>query len=264
MKELPILRLDLKRAIAEARKDLIAEEEPLHIMVDSHHVATIICSPAKRKELAIGHLLSEGLLRSLDEVDDVVIEGQRCRVILKQGLDVGERIRLARPFARVVLTSCGSPDYWPLSKLVDRLRIPRLRARVRVSARTALEATKALNRLASTFRKTGGVHVAALWSIDGALIAVAEDVGRHNALDKVIGAAALQGQDFSRTLLSTSGRLTGDMVLKASRVGIPVVSSMAAPTTSGIEVAMRTGLTLAGFARGWRMNVYTHPERIAL
>jgi len=119
-----------------------------------------------------------------------------------------------------------------------------------------------LNALAETFRKTGGVHVAALYSGGGELMSYAEDVGRHNAVDKVIGVCALRKSDFSQCFLASSGRLTGDIVLKAARMRIPLVASLAAPVDSGVEVAKRTGLTLIGFVRGSRMNVFTFPERI--
>lgn len=262
LKELSILRLDLERETVEARKDLIAEEEPLHVVLDSHHVVTILSSPTEKRELVLGYLLSEGLIKSIEEVEDLAVEERECRVILRRGVDVEERIRLAQPFSRVIFTSCGSPDHWPLSRLIDRLTIPRLMVGARVRAKTIQDTTKRLNSMASTFRKTGGVHVAALWTLDGDLIAMAEDVGRHNAIDKVIGSAALRGEDFSKTLISTSGRLTGDIVVKAARVGIPIVSSIAAPLASGVEVAEMTGMTLVGFVRGPRMNVYTGPDRI--
>jgi formate dehydrogenase accessory protein FdhD len=119
-----------------------------------------------------------------------------------------------------------------------------------------------LNTLAKTFRKTGAVHIAALYSATGELMTFSEDVGRHNAADKVIGTGALKESDFSKCFLASSGRLTGDIVLKAARMRIPIVASMAAVVDSGIDVAQRTGITLIGFVRGKRMNVYTHAERI--
>jgi len=119
-----------------------------------------------------------------------------------------------------------------------------------------------LNTLAETFRKTGGVHVAALYSADGDVIAHAEDVGRHNAVDKVIGVCALKKVDFSLSFLASSGRLTGDVVLKAARMRIPVVASLAAAIDSGIAVAEQTGVTLIGFVRGQRMNLFTYSQRI--
>jgi len=134
----------------------------------------------------------------------------------------------------------------------------------RVGAEVVSESVRRLNTLAETFRKTGGVHVAAVYSVDGDLVTYAEDVGRHNAVDKVIGVCSLRALDFSQSLLASSGRLTGDIVLKAARMGIPIVASLAAAVDSGVEVAKRTHVTLVGFVRGQRMNVFTLPERITL
>jgi FdhD protein len=103
-----------------------------------------------------------------------------------------------------------------------------------------------------------------LYTADGEILDFAEDVGRHNAVDKVIGSSALRKRDFSKCFLASSGRLTGDIVLKAARMKIPVVSSLAAATDSGIEVAKRTRVTLIGFVRGRRMNVFSFHERIII
>jgi formate dehydrogenase accessory protein FdhD len=112
------------------------------------------------------------------------------------------------------------------------------------------------------FRKTGGVHVAAIYDREGERKALAEDVGRHNAVDKVIGAGALKKIDFSDCFLALSGRLTAEIVLKAATMNLPIVASLAAAIDSGIAVANESGLTLAGFVRGNRMNIYAFPERI--
>jgi FdhD protein len=108
------------------------------------------------------------------------------------------------------------------------------------------------------------VHAAAIFKSDGTLMAFAEDVGRHNAVDKVIGIGALGGVDFGECFLALSGRLTGDIVSKAARVNLPVVASLAAAIDSGINLARTVDLTLIGFVRGKRMNVYTLPERISI
>jgi formate dehydrogenase accessory protein FdhD len=106
------------------------------------------------------------------------------------------------------------------------------------------------------------VHAAAIYKADGSLVALAEDVGRHNAVDKVIGIAALNQTDFSECFLASSGRLSGDIVFKAAKVGLPIVASLAAALDSGIAMAEAAHLTLAGFVRGKRMNIYTFEERI--
>ena len=114
------------------------------------------------------------------------------------------------------------------------------------------------------YRETGGCHGAALFDMEGSLLSVKEDIGRHNAIDKVIGEMLLKKQDFENVFLTSTGRLTGDSVLKAIRAKIPIVASLSAAIESGIRLAVGYGITLIGFARGSRMNIYSHPERIIL
>jgi len=258
-----VTRIDVSDHKSEVKTDYVAEEKPLHLFVNQTHYITILCYPTLLKELAVGHLLSEGLLKSVDEISEIKLgTGGKCQVQLRSDVDARRRIEASQPFSRLVLTACGSPDYWPLSKLIDRLSLRRLSRGFSVRADVVLDSVRKLNTLAETFRKTGGVHVAALYSMDGSLMTYAEDVGRHNAVDKVIGVCALKKLDLSSCFLASSGRLTGDIVLKAARVGIPVVASLAAAVSSGIDVAKLTGVTLIGFVRGQRMNVFTYPERV--
>jgi len=263
--EVEVSRIDVAEHKLERRTDYVAEEKPLHIFLNQTHYVTILCYPTLLKELAIGYLLSEGILKSADEISEIRFKkGGKCQVLLKRGVDAEKRIAVSQPFTRLVLTACGSPDYWPLFKLVDRLDLRRLSLGFKVRAEVVSDAVRRLNTLAETFRKTGGVHIAALYSSEGELLTYAEDVGRHNAVDKVIGVGALRKFDFSKCFLASSGRLTGDIVLKAARMRIPVVASLAAAVDSGVEVAKRTGLTLIGFVRGSRMNVFTFPERVTI
>lgn len=265
MIEVEVVRIDVDTRKSERKTDFVAEEKPLHLFLNETHYVTILCYPTLLKELAIGYLLSEGVLKSCNEIKNVEIsKNGECHVQLQSGVDAQKRIAVSQPFSRLILSTCGSSDYWPLSKLIDRLNLPRLPAGLNVDVNVVSESVRRLNTLAETFRKTGGVHVAALYSSNGHLTACAEDIGRHNAVDKVIGMSAPKTLNFSQSFLASSGRLTGDIVLKAARVGIPIVASLAAAVDSGIEVAKRTHLTLIGFVRGKRMNVFTFPERITV
>lgn len=258
-----VSRIDASAQTLERKTDYVAEETPLHLFLNQTHYVTILCFPTLLRELAIGYLLSEGVLKSIEEIREIRFgKGGKCQVRLKPEIDLKKRVSISQPFTRLVLSACGSPDYWPLSKLIDRLDLHKLPLGLTLKASVVLEAVRQLNTLAETFRKTGGVHIAALYSAEGKLIISAEDVGRHNAVDKVVGACALMKLDFSRCFLASSGRLTGDIVLKAARMRVPVVASMTAAVNSGVEAALRTGITLIGFVRGTRMNVFTYPERI--
>ncbi len=261
MREIKVSRINVANQTIEQRTDYVAEDTPIHIFLNKHHYGTILCTPDQLEEMVIGHLLSEGLLKSTNEIDELTIKKDgKCLVTLKPGIDAQTRISTSQRFARLIVSSCGAPNYRPLSEVIKSL--PKMDMTLTVTANVLSESVKQLNFTAETFRKTGGVHVAALYSRDGEVVALAEDVGRHNAVDKVIGAGATKKMDFTKLFLALSGRLTGDIVLKAARTKIPVIASLSAAISSGLETANLTKITLIGFVRGKRMNVYTYPERI--
>lgn len=261
MREIKVSRINVSDQTIEERTDFVAEETALHIFLNKRHYGTILCSPDQLEEMAVGHLLSEGLLKSTTEIDELLLKKDgKCLIKLKSGIDAEQRISTSQRFARLVVSACGSPDYRPLSELINSL--PKLDMTPTLAATIVSQSVRNLNTIAETFRKTGGVHVAALYSTDGELVALAEDVGRHNAVDKVIGAGATKNMDFRNLFLALSGRLTGDIVLKAARMKIPVIASLSAAISSGLEAAQLTRVTLIGFVRGKRMNIYTYPERI--
>jgi len=263
MKEVQISQVDVYNRSMEQKKDFIAEETPLHIFLNQTHYVTILCSPNQLKELAIGHLISEGVLKSIEEIKEIRFEtGGKCVVRLKTRVDAEKRISATQPFARLIVSACGSPDYWPLSKLIDRLHVSKMSSSLLIEAKVVSDSVKQLNALAETFRKTGGVHIAAVYSSKGNLRTFAEDVGRHNTMDKVIGGCVLGKLDFNDCFFASSGRLSGDIVLKAARMKVQVIASLTAALNSGIEIAQYMGITLIGFVRGRRMNIYTYPERV--
>jgi FdhD protein len=261
MREIQVSRINVLDQTIEERTDFVAEETPIHIFLNKRHYGTILCSPDQLKEMVVGHLLSEGILKSRDEIDELLMKKDgKCLIKLKPDIDTEQRISTSQRFARLIVSACGSPDYHPLTEIIGTL--PKLDMTPTVNAEIVLQSVLQLNSIAEQFRKTGGVHVAALYSTDGELVALAEDVGRHNAVDKVIGVGATKNMDFRNLFLALSGRLTGDIVLKAARMKISVIASLAAAISSGLETAQLTGITLIGFVRGKRMNVYTYPERI--
>jgi len=191
LKEVQVKRIDFLSQRIETIKDFIAEEAPLYIFLNKVHYVTILCSPKLIKQLIIGHLLSEGILKSLEEIQRIQLnKNGNCQVSLAPSVDIEKRIAISLSFARLIVSACGSADYWPLSKLMDRLSLPRSISESKVKGRIILESVKRLNTLDGIYRKTGGVHIAAIYSLKGELLVWAEDVGRHNAVDKVIGSAA--------------------------------------------------------------------------
>lgn len=257
MLKVEIVRVDVSAKKTRRMTDYVAEEKPLCIFVNKTHYATIFCSPSNLKELAVGHLLSEGIIKSVEEIAKISFKKEVCNIKLKPNINLAERLKLLKPPSRIILSVGGSPPpYQPYA------RIPKTKPNLTVKAEIILSCVNRLNSIAETFKKTGGVHTAAIYKSNGNLVASTEDIGRHNAVDKVIGTCALNKTDFNMCFLALSGRLTGDIVLKAARVGLPIVVSLAAAIDSGIAVAKDAGLTLIGFARGRRMNIYNFPERI--
>src|SRR3990170_2957094 len=260
MHQVEIVKLDISSGTSKKMTDYVAEEKPLHLFVNTTYWATILCSPSNLKELAVGHLLSEGILKSTNEIEEVNLKESEssCYVKLKPKINVDERLSLSRLHARIVTSACGSSSPYQYQR-----KPAKIKSNLTVKATVVFNSVNQLNFKAELFRQTGGVHAAAIYKADGSLVALAEDVGRHNAVDKVIGIAALKQTSFGECFLASSGRLSGDVVFKAAKVGLPIVASLAAALSSGIEMAEATNMTLAGLVRGKRMNIYTFPERIA-
>ena len=134
--------------------------------------------------------------------------------------------------------------------------------RLSIHSSTLLGLGRAMRERQTIHREVGGTHAAALFRADGRMVAIAEDIGRHNAVDKVIGHCLLRGIDLANLLMVTSGRASYEMAAKAIRVAIPLVASVSAPTALAVQLAQDRGLSLIGYLRGGSMNVYTHPQRV--
>jgi FdhD protein len=261
VRQVDIVKIDLSTAKSEKKIDYIAEESPLHLFVNTTFWVTLLCTPTHIKELAVGHLLSEGILKSIDEVVEITLKEAEnaCYVMLKPSVKIEDRIKLSRLHARVIVSACGSGSpYQYIGKN------PVVESNLTVNAKVIFDSVNQLNFKAAGFRQTGGLHVAAIFKSDGSLVALAEDVGRHNAVDKVVGMAALNRVDFGTCFLALSGRISGDVAFKAAKVGLPIIASLSAALSSGIATAINSNVTLAGFVRGKRLNVYTAPQRITI
>jgi FdhD protein len=260
VRQVNIIKLDLSTGKSQEVADYVAEEKPFYLFVNKTFWATILCSPTHLRELAVGHFLSEGILKSTGEIEEVVLKKSEgtCHVKLKSGINVEDRVKISRLHARVIPSACGSGSPYQFTG-----RTPKVESNLTVKAQVIFYSVNQLNFKAEGFRRTGGLHVAAIYKADGKLVALAEDVGRHNAVDKVIGMAALDKVDFGCCFLALSGRMSGDVAFKAAKVGLPIIASLAAALSSGIDTAEAANLTLCGFVRGKRINIYTCPERIA-
>jgi FdhD protein len=250
------VKVDLRLGLEKKLEEYAAVEAPINIYVNGEHLVTLLATPTQKRELAVGYLLDEGIVRDLNEIKEVWVKDGDVKVETKSNVKI--RIQAART-AKIVTTACGSEG--DFLKLLDRVDKPFVRSSYRVKAEDVVDMVRKLNLKSEIFKLTGGVHSAMLFA-DGGLAAFSEDVGRHNAVDKVVGAAASKGVDFARSVIVTSGRQPADIVLKAARMGVPILVSIRGPVHSGILAAEKTGVTLICFARGQRMNIYTFPERI--
>jgi FdhD protein len=241
----------------EETPDYVARETPVEILVNGEPFVTILASPTQQKELAVGHLLAEGVLRGKHEIRNVTKSQNRISFEVEEA--AAARSKLAKA-TRLVTTHCGSLDAY--LKLIDRTSKPHVESEIRVGADLILTLATDLTKRSRVFRRTGGTHAAALFHPTGELLSFSEDVGRHNAIDKVIGDAAIKGALTGDHLLFSTGRMSADMVMKPARCNIPIVASTAGALNSGVVAARRAGVTLVGFVRGQRMNIYSNPWRI--
>lgn len=278
-----VVRFSEEGEAAAPEEDSVAVEEPLEIRVSSDTVAITMRTPGQDRELAVGFLFSEGILRSVEDLGGVAYCGRPgeegwgniIEVTPAPGLVLEvERLSASRR-GTLTTAACGVCGRRSVDDLMAVCTVvppgPVLAPEV------VGRATERLRDLQSNFARTGGVHAAAVLDASGALLASAEDVGRHNAVDKVVGTLVLGGtvrssraspslpalsSEHLPAVLVVSGRASFEIIQKAAVARIPVVASVSAASSLAIDLAERSGVTLATFVRGGRFNVYTHPERL--
>jgi FdhD protein len=253
------------------RPDKVVTEEPMEIRLhgpgqEPEALAVTMRTPGNDFELAVGFCVTEGLLRSPDDLDTVAycLAGQG-----EQEYNI-VTVKVRRPVDRaghqrafVANASCGLCGKTTLDEVEQQCEPVGAGP---VVARSVVSALPDRLRAAQTvFDATGGLHATARFTADGELLAVREDVGRHNALDKLVGHALLERQlPLANDVLMVSGRVSFEIVQKAAMAGIPIMCAVSAPSSLAIDAARRFGQTLVGFVRGDSANVYTHPERLDL
>ncbi len=240
---------------AREYEDEVAEEFPMQVVLNGQPLVTMMCSPSNVDWLAVGFLASEGLISRREDIHEVVFDKERgaVRVATRNPVEMPVE-RLARPY---LTSGCGkgttfgcAPDH---AAAGSRLTVP---------AETVHTLVREFQRRSELYKATGGVHSAAFCR-DGTISVFAEDIGRHNAVDKVLGFCLLNGIPTDAGLIVTSGRISSEVVHKVARRGTSIVVSKSAPTSLAVRLAEELNITLVGFARGRRMNVYTADWRIA-
>lgn len=244
--------------------DHVAVEAPIEVRVNGQPFSVIMRTPGTDRELTLGFLFSEGLLRHRGDVERVDIDEPAgiANVVFQRGRAdaVAEALGQRRQVA--MHSSCGLCGRRSLESL--EINAPPLAMEWSVETATIDGLPATLRSAQSAFAQTGGLHAAGLFDLDGRLVASAEDVGRHNAVDKLIGRMLdAERLPLARTLLLVSGRSSFEIVQKAWLGGIPLVAAVSAPSSLAVDLARQAGMTLLGFVRDGRFNVYAHPNRVA-
>ena len=247
------------------KTDTVAVEEPLEIRLASEPIVTLMRTPGDDRDLIAGFLLTEGIIRRREDIVEIAPcphpnaerPGNIVNVTLAQEVEV-DFAQLRRHL--VASSSCGVCSKASIAAV--RRTFPAISSALRVPA-SVLHALPARLRAAQeTFDQTGGLHASAWFDPSGKLLALREDVGRHNALDKVIGHRLLENTADPEGILLVSGRVAFEIVQKALAARFPIIAAISAPTSLAVEFAEENGQTLIGFLREGRLNIYTHPQRI--
>ena len=245
------------------KEDEVAAEEPLELRIEGHSVAVLMRTPGHDRELAAGFLRTENLIQRAEEIFEITLCGaseadQVVNVTLRDPAAFDPAKLTRHVFSS---SSCGVCSKATIEAV--RHAYPPIDDRCQVATAVLQSLPSALRAAQETFQRTGGLHACGLFSLAGELLALREDVGRHNALDKLIGHELLAERLPARAqVLFLSGRVSFEMMQKALAAGIPIVAAISAPTSLAVEFARESGQTLVGFLRGETMNVYAGAERL--
>jgi len=255
VERVPILRLTEE---AKSRSDdIVVREFPLTIILNNQELVTLLCTPAHLDYLAIGFLSSEGLLKSKDEIKKITVDEQRGVVRVETKEDNKQAGELV--FKRLITSGCGrGASFYSAADVIGQTKIE---SQTNISAVEVFELVREFQHRSQIFKTTGGVHSAALCDTKSILV-FSEDIGRHNAIDKIFGECVLKDISTDGRVIITSGRVSSEILLKAAKRNIPLLISKSAPTDLGVRLANDLGITLIGFVRGKRMNVYSNDWRV--
>ena len=255
VEKVPVLRLT--ETGKSSVDDVVVREFPLTIVLNNQELVTLLCSPKNLDYLAVGFLSSEGLLKSKDEIKKITVDDRRGIVRVEteaENKQAGETV-----FKRLITSGCGrGTSFYSAADVEGQVKVE---SQASISAFEVFELVTEFQHRSQIFKTTGGVHSAALCDTKSILI-FSEDIGRHNAIDKIFGECILKDIPTGDRILVTSGRVSSEILLKAAKRNIPLLISKSAPTDMGVKLANDLGVTLIGFVRGKRMNVYANDWRV--
>jgi FdhD protein len=253
MIEKDVIRYDFGDGTRRIETEMIAVERPISIRIGGKRLSTLLASPEMEKELLIGHMLSQGLIESVDSVEKIQFaDDDNIEVILAGDFETQEHQSFSHLHQDYVMA---------LQDVIHTRKGPLAVSDSNIKAERVPRMLKTVKDRGTVYKATRSAHSAALFTRDGELVSFAEDVSRHCAIYKVIGSAGLKRATFPQLVLVSSARQSASLVLKAARVGIPIIIAMAHPMESGLRVAEATGITVAYF-RKKVLKIYTFPERI--
>ncbi len=255
-----IEKIQILRLTEESRgniEDVVAREFPLTIILNNQELVTLLCSPTDLGYLAIGFLFSEGLLKSKDEIKKIMVDDQRGVVRVETEDDKALANELV--FKRFITSGCGrGASFYSAADVQNQAKVE---SRIEISTHEVLSLVREFQHRSQVYRTTGGVHSAALCNTESILV-FSEDIGRHNAIDKIFGECVLKNIPTDERVVITSSRISSEILLKVAKRNIPIIISKSAPTDQGVKLPNDLGITLLGFVRGKRVNAYTNDWRI--
>ncbi|WP_094604799.1 Sulfur carrier protein FdhD [Sporomusa silvacetica DSM 10669] len=236
----------------------VVEEIPLTIYLNDKELVTMLAATGEENYLVIGFLATEGIIQSVDDIKTLAVDTGKgvIHVTTTSGQIAAEKMFLKR-----YLTACCGKGRSAFYFVNDILTAKTVATDLTITPDEAMHYSKLLEAASETFRLTGGVHGGAL-AAAGELICWSQDIGRHNVFDKLYGRCLLEGISTNDKVLVFSGRVSSEILLKVSKMNISVIIARSAPTTLALDMAEELGVTVIGFARGERLNVYSHPERV--
>lgn len=244
----------IKGGVTRTAVESIVREVPVSVHLNGPEYAVLMATPTDLETLALGFLIGEGAIGPAAKVEDVKVERREWIV----------KVRLSGEFdstrKRGLVTS-GCAAVALFKGAFELVGVNRVKSRLRLKVSEVQKLTSQMTRRCDAYRQTGGIHSAAIAGVEG-IVLFAEDVGRHNAVDKVIGRAYLDGLETGDKVLLCTGRISSEILVKAARSGIPVVVSRTSPTDLSVRLANKLGITLLGFVRGGNVSVYTGAQRI--
>ncbi|NMA86212.1 MAG: formate dehydrogenase accessory sulfurtransferase FdhD [Tissierellia bacterium] len=245
----------VKGDILQREEDIVIVEYPFTLFIEDKEIITLLCSPSSLEYLALGFLYSEGFIDSLEDITKINIDKEKgiCNIKLYNVNKLRDNLR----GKRTITSGCGKGTLF--YNVLDSFKSQKVENILPIEIEKIKLLVREFNRKSELFKDTGGVHSCALCNYDEILI-FEEDIGRHNALDKVFGRALAENINTLDKIIFTSGRISSEILIKAAKRQVPIIVSRSAPTSLSIELGEELGISLIGFARGEKMNIYTNKK----